>query len=843
MSLSRALCSRCASSSSLVPIAAVAAPRLGSVAHFASIAQSNDGQERPHPPRKAVGKPQKRGKGKGVHGNRSIDLFNSVISEGSRTRDTSASSSSSSSPNSEAPVRAGRLYAHELTAGLDELKKSKDDIKTRCDRFAHEYWPSIRAHGFPLPKPLYESMRDCLVRLCQDLAVEPLGPSSRRVCTRLSTTLLSSAMYDVGMHTGLILNLCLALSRGEGISSMERGDLLSDILNMWMAVSSMKRSGPVRRNPNFIFPDAAQLAENIETLKVQSINEQEDSTADYTSTAMMAIFPQFDPRQSFRAVPGLLATLAVFSRSMTPNLVAKAGPLLQVLHLALREAKVDDEYLKTVFSKRNLTHHGKHADELQAMVADAWENVQAWIDDPSVWAAASKPPRPTTLSSIHGDLRKAYAAGDKQGISRTWQQLNRNIASNPALEAELRNDPAHIDFWFFIWCALGRENMLPDTEALMEKVQHQPTIKTYTAMMHGWKMSKKYDSISLLWERLQSSGIKLDRHIWTERISALIDLGRPQEGVAALGHMMNAWKANPEREVEPTIEVINAAFDGIIRRDKKAAFEILGWAGTAGIKPDILTFNILLRESAKTEGEIPRLLKEMKDAGIEPDEGTFTIIMDEVVGAMAGSSEGELVSGIGSIFNIVDASGLKLNQEMYAKILHVVVSRLEGSDQAVEAVLKSMADRGHNKISPHMLLILLQRLMREDDASSAAIDKLLRQYGFSSIASGDQRLWEHVIRSYANVGDSANALRVYDELAGAGRPATSLYCLKDLLQVLLEDSRDEDVARVVDRTLEDMQRRAGERNWRHRFWHMAHQSGLLRGKTLPVDLEKALRER
>lgn len=833
MSLSRALCSRCASSVSPAA-AATAAPRLGSVAHFATNAQGNNVQQQQTPRPRKGNKPFKRHeKGKPVHGNKSIDLFNSVITEGQQTRGSDVSS------------RAKLLNADELMQGLQEIKESKDGIQARCDRFSSEFWPSIRAAGFPLPKQLYSALRACLVQLCRDLAAEPLGPSGRRVYTRLSTTMVASAIHEVGLHAGLVLEMCLVLARDTSMTPMERGDFLSDILNMWMAISSMKRPRSVTRQPGFILPDTEQFTARTEQLKAQREKESGGPELAYTSAALTAIFPHFDPTQSIRVVPGLLATLAVFSLHQTPALVAKAAPLLRVLHLALKDAPVDEAYLRSVMNLMNSKpwpNHPRRADEAQDLVLSHWGSVQAWIDNPSAWVAARPQPRQPTLSSIHGELRKAYAAGDWQGVTRIWENLNRSVAKSPKLEAELRHDPAHLDFWFYIWCALGRENMLPETEALMESMQHQPTIKTYTAMMHGWKMSKKPDSISMLWERLHSSGMRLDQHVWTERISALIELGKPQEGVAALGQMMNAWKADPKKEVEPTIEVINAAFDGLIRRDRKAAFEILEWAGQAGIKPDVLTFNILLRESAKTESEVPMLLRKMKQAGIEPNEGTFTIIMDEMLGSMAGSDESDLVSGISAIFAIIDDSGLRLNQEMYAKMLHVIVSRLEASDRAVEVVLRNMADRGHDRISPHMLLILLQRLLRDENTNAGAIDALLSRYGFTSIATGDQRLWEHVIRSYAAVGDAGNALRVYDELASAGRPATTPYCLVELLRTLLSDARTEDAARVVDRAFRDTAQRDSARSWRHHFWHLAHQNGLLRGKTLPVDLEKALRQ-
>ena len=141
-------------------------------------------------------------------------------------------------------------------------------------------------------------------------------------------------------------------------------------------------------------------------------------------------------------------------------------------------------------------------------------------------------------------------------------------------------EPKFLDFLGYLFgVPRNRPNGPQEVLDLMNKLGIRPSLKTYTAMMHGWKMCKDSRRIEALWHSLTQSGMKLDAFIWTERISALIETGKPQAGIEALASMMYLWKeavkeGKENRAVKPNTEVINAALKGLISQNAKSAREI-----------------------------------------------------------------------------------------------------------------------------------------------------------------------------------------------------------------------------------------------------------------------------
>lgn len=186
---------------------------------------------------------------------------------------------------------------------------------------------------------------------------------------------------------------------------------------------------------------------------------------------------------------------------------------------------------------------------------------------------------------------------------------------------------------------------------------------------------------------------------------------------------------------------------------------------------------------------------------------------------------------------------LQPNMEIYGKMVHAISEDMNSSDKAIAVVEKHMRDNGITQLSPHIVLILLERLQRRLDTRPKEINDLLVKHGFKDTTQGDQRLWEHVMSMYAEKGALDRAFKVYTDLTESGRPVTRLFCLRDLLRALIKDGRMKDADMVVNQTMKAMKDQKGrldERRWRHHFFHLAHEHGLLRNKALPPELQKVL---
>ena len=442
-----------------------------------------------------------------------------------------------------------------------------------------------------------------------------------------------------------------------------------------------------------------------------------------------------------------------------------------------------------------------------------------------------------------------------------WQTLKTKLhedkdgAMNEDLAEKLRHNPEFLDFWIFVWCSVRRTSLLQETLDLTKEVGLSPTLKTYTAMMHGWKLTKDIAKIDSLWKVLEQSGIKLDTFIWTERISAYIESSKPQRGIEALSEMMKLWKAavarkSTETAVKPSIEVINAAIKGLVGQEKKAAYDVLAWAASEGIEPDVFTYNILIRASLRHDGTdgVSHLLQVMAKQGIQPNGATFTIMLEEFLSKMHDASAAEQVGAIHHVLEDIAASGLQPNLETWGKMLNAVASLPDGgADEAIQVVQDRMRSSGQS-ITVHMVTILIERSLRRNPSDTEAMEALLEEHKFHGVSTGDQALWERVMTGYAVAGHTEAAMRIFNNLRAAGRPVTSLPCLQGLLNALLDANMGHEAGRMVSTVLEykmGTQRddSIGEGYWKHAFWFLAQEKGLLQGLELPPDLKRIVGSR
>ncbi|KAK5997444.1 Pentatricopeptide repeat-containing CRP1-like protein [Cladobotryum mycophilum] len=841
MYASRAICSRCASQ-----LRPAQARQLGAAALFSALSESANSAA-------AQGRENEDGNRRGASigrgGHRkpfsqrqhspkrsedsAVALFNDVVKPGSGNR----------SPRK---PRSSSLSEWEIAAKMKELTEKNVPATDKLRLFQTEIWPHLREHR-GLPKHLSVSTNHFMSDICDEMARN--GSTGRSVA--LSHICGKIGKWDLDIRNQLVLNICHALLYQKQPSA-SHDHLMKELIDMWKHISQLRRMS-TRQNASsqFVFPSIDEV--------LKDIGQPSGTHMHPTAKALTSIFLQFHPDQARDIVPGLLATIAILSdtRYTKQSIQMEAAPLLNLVAAALKNDGAVESFISSTFDDR-VRFPKLKLEELRAYVTSQWPAATEMLykHDASwrqglVSSSGSSSTPVGMMERLHKQLRAAYQTRNIGAVLGLWQDVKGRLEEHPNLAQQLRNDTEFLDEWIFVWCAIRKGDRVQETLDLMQRLQVRPTIRTYTNMMHGWKICKDTEKIEALWGKLVDSGVKLDAFIWTERISSLIEAGKPQAGIQALAEMQALWKSAVKKEVphtaiQPNIEVVNATFKGLITLDRRAAFEVLEWAGREQIEPNVRTFNILLRESFRNDStdDVQSLLKSMNKRGIDPDEATFTIILEEVLGSMSGASASEQVQAVHYVFDEMKTAGLRPNMQTYGKMLYAVAELATGADETIDAVLKHMRDDGIS-VTPHMVTILIERAMNRDPHNISAVHGLLKEHGFKEIGQGDQTLWERVMSAHAIAGDTTGGMAIFNDLAQAGRPVTSLSCLTDILRALIMVNQHDEARSVVSVVLNHKTKNREASNdgryWRHHFWFMAKDNGLLNPDDLPPQLRSEAR--
>ncbi|KAF4332910.1 glutathione S-transferase [Fusarium beomiforme] len=725
----------------------------------------------------------------------------------------------------------------EIVARLKEVMSNRVDPEERYMLFRDEIWPSIQGLEGPMPKHVYTGVKILLGNECSHMLKNGLYKNSLDIAEKYRAL----GDFSPSLRNDLILNMCARTTEHKN-GSLERTELREEILKMWQHVSQLKRLSETNEEVRFALPSVTEVLKDAE----YSNGPEPVRTGAQASRALASIFLQLPPRQALEVVPSLLATLAVASDKRYSGSAYKTqlAPLLLLVRAVLSKYKVRQADIDTIVSKSSSISPQRLA-MLKEYVKNQWQFANNMITGEShPWVKFLSQDEDhgakITLNNFHKQLRTAYRARNKGAIGSVWDAMLSAVRDDSSVKAQLAQDREFLDFWIFVWCAIPRPPRVQEMLDLMHSLGVEPTVRTYTSMMHGWKMCKDIAKIEALWSQLVKSGMKLDAVIWTERVSALIELGQHQKGLQALAELVGNWQravrhGRQAQAVEPTIEAVNAAFKSLLNADPKAAHELLAWAGKQGLEPNTRTYNILIRETIRMghHEDVGELLRSMQREGIEPDSATFTILLEAVIGRMDDASAEEQVAAIKAVFGDIEEAGLKPNLETYGKMLYALDGLPNCSDDVISALQQHMRSNGFGSVlTPHMITILIERALRHDPPDINRVRSLLKENNLTKVSTGDQTLWERVMTAHAIGGDVQEAMSIFDDLAQSGRPVTSLSCLKELMQALLDVGDMESAKKVVDVVLKHKlhdgeSKIANERYWRHHFWYLAQQNGLI----------------
>jgi len=449
-------------------------------------------------------------------------------------------------------------------------------------------------------------------------------------------------------------------------------------------------------------------------------------------------------------------------------------------------------------------------------------------------------------------LTQCLAEKDLQQVNRLWIAVSEPQRGKDSTAGNIPTDSIALsqelyDRFIFVYMGLRQPNRAIEVWNAMISNSLTPTPKTWNAMLEGCKTSRDPAALEGVWAKMISSGVQPDMECWTTRISGLAESGKPDRAIKALEEMGRLWvQAAKTTKVEqlqqlgdiggvikPTIETINAAIAGLLRRKQSdVAQRVLAWGGRLGIQPDMITFNTLLR-SLTREGrtkEVQKLLRHMELMGLNADVATFTTILDEAFRGAEHMTTKEQKDVVKEVFEEMDAAGIKANHFTYGTIIYSLLKSPSNDMTALQSVLSRMSSEGLTP-SPQIYTSLIDHHFDRDQPDLEVIRSLLEQIRLSGMVM-DHVFWDRVIEGYSRVRDTTNALRYLGKADREGS-RVGFWALNTVISALAENEEWDLAKQVVRNVRTDrgepppLERKGTDGE--HAFWQTAASLDLIEG--------------
>lgn len=548
-----------------------------------------------------------------------------------------------------------------------------------------------------------------------------------------------------------------------------------------------------------------------------------------------AMFPQYLVPSLLRPTFAAFATYKLltdaFNRSRATT--EEAAPFLQMMKgLIFQTRSPRREDFKAIFDK---------FPDLSEFV---WPKTQA--KDKGILGSASVfGDKPGQLkANIHRQVGEALKIRNLGAVRKAWSNFwGDKPEPDPARLDELRQCPEMFDYFIMAYSMIRQPQLAIEVWNKMERIGIKPTIKTWNSMLQGCSKAANANGVRTVWSKLLTSGFQLDTTIWTSRINGLFLSGEADAGLRALDEMAKVWAARADPRfakiaVQPSVEPVNAALSGLLRLKRESdATNVLAWAAKQGINPDIYTFNILLRPLIR-RGDmngIDNIFATMRSVNIQADVATFTILLEGSLNHIGGLPPAQQVALVERILAAMKASGVEINMQVYAKILYILLCEGDRAEEPVKAVLAHIWHRGL-ELSSHIYTMLAEHYFSRSPPDTDAVTALIENRRLHANKGIDRVFWERVMKGYCQAGDLQRALGIFDRVFVTGTTVT-FATLYELLRPLVDAGDMQAAARVVEaaRRIGKPEEAAagagaggeGKRYWRHRFWHLAYEQGLM----------------
>jgi len=284
----------------------------------------------------------------------------------------------------------------------------------------------------------------------------------------------------------------------------------------------------------------------------------------------------------------------------------------------------------------------------------------------------------------------------------------------------------------------------------------KPNIQMWTTLIDGYGRNGQLQEAEETWKRLIDEDLEPDSHTYSAMMHAYFAARKPSEGSAMFEQYLRVMRSTPGGEKklreEEILPLYNAVIHGYFSHGKTAkANAILQDIIANGPKPDVVTYNILLRHYGRIGDmqNLAKVLRSFKLAGLEPDMYSFSTLLSALY--QLGKNDAHT-----KLLKTMETMGIKPTVAIYSSIINFLV-RQPGTENLRNAML------------------LLQQMEKEPDENVRP-----NAITYTSFLAGIFRnpsVPEHAAKMYAN--------ELFSRMRLKGIPANSAtyhYLIKACLQ-------------------------------------------------------------
>ena len=428
-------------------------------------------------------------------------------------------------------------------------------------------------------------------------------------------------------------------------------------------------------------------------------------------------------------------------------------------------------------------------------------------------------------------IHRAMDEGNYNALLNLWHRFSADLRSGN-LSKELSTGTIYADLlWAFI--SLSRHEEVPRIWDSMSRHNLEPTISHWNALLEFSRKTRNWHAAENFWLEMKRSLVTPDNQAWTTYIGILLNQGSWNQAIQTVDEMGIAWKQkkmelddfsgppdahakdHPLSESDhsqylPSIVPINAVVSGLIRNKKhRPAQAILEWAARHySLKPDVATYNILLRDAVRNTNitAASSLLAEMPNNGVEADATTITILLDLHVrnpnSNFHSLSSKEQEEFITRELDRMFTTNRPATGHTYSTLLHALLTQPEPNFPAVQVVFNKM-DSAHYPIPPHIYTMLFTHYFNTDPPNLEAIDTLWRRIELERTKL-DHVAYDRMIEGYARLGHIAPMVQFLTRMADEGK-APGWVALEMSLRALMQKEQYE----LCEGLVHDIEQNAG----------------------------------